>query len=69
MSSRGRAQVVALLARFSVRLVVSSASLLDRVSQEAGSLGMMDYEGEYLTQGQRWGAVLHFIICNNACQG
>ena len=46
--------MVALLARFSVRLVVSSASLLDRVSQEAGSLGMMDYEGEYLTQGQRW---------------
>ena len=48
--------MVALLARFSVRLVVTSASLLDRVSQEAGSLGMVDYEGEYLTQGQRWGA-------------
>ena len=54
--------MVALLARFSVRLVVTSASLLDRVSQEAGSLGMMDYEGEYLTQGQRWGAVLHFDL-------
>ena len=62
-------QVLALLARFSVRLVVTSASLLDRVSQEAGSLGMVDYEGEYLTQGQRWGAVLHFMLLDNAGQG
>ena len=61
--------MVALLARFSVRLVVTSASLLDRVSQEAGSLGMIDYEGEYLTQGQRWEAVLHFILLDNAGQG
>ena len=46
-------QVVELLQTAGVRLVLSSTSLLDRISQEAGALGMSDYEGEYLTEAQR----------------
>ena len=46
-------QVTSLLQSAGVRLVFSSPALLDRVSQQAGALGMSDYEGEYLTASQR----------------
>ena len=56
-SSAGRrtntSQVISLLTRAGVRLAISSHSVLDKVSQEAGALGMTDYEGEYLTEQQR----------------
>ena len=45
--------MVELLQTAGVRLVLSSTSLLDRISQQAGALGMSDYEGEYLTEAQR----------------
>ena len=46
-------QVMELLQSAGVRLVFSSHLLLDSLSQEAGALGMLDYEGEYLTPSQR----------------
>ena len=46
-------EVLNLLSEFNIRPVTSSSLVLDKVSMEAGSLGMMDYEGEYLTQDQR----------------
>ena len=46
-------QVLHLLQAAGVRLVLSSTSLLDKISQEAGALGMSDYEGEYLREAQR----------------
>ena len=42
-----------MLSEFNVRPLTSSSLVLDKVSMEAGSLGMMDYEGEYLTEDQR----------------
>ena len=41
------------MTEFNIRPLTSSSVILDKVSMEAGSLGMMDYEGEYLTQDQR----------------
>ena len=46
-------EVLSLLSEFNIRPLTSSSVILDKVSMEAGSLGMMDYEGEYLTQDQR----------------
>ena len=46
-------EVLNLLSEFNIRPLTSSSLVLDKVSMEAGSLGMMDYEGEYLTQDQR----------------
>ena len=46
-------EVLSLLSEFNIRPLTSSSVILDKVSMEAGSLGMMDYEGEYLTQNQR----------------
>jgi len=46
-------EVVNLLKKFGIKLAISSTTILDKVSQEAGALGMMDYEGEYLTETQR----------------
>ena len=46
-------EVVQLLQSAGLRLVISSTSLLDKISQQAGALGMSDYEGEYLTESQR----------------
>ena len=43
--------VLELLARAGVRLAVSSPRLLDLLTQQAGALGMSDYEGEYLARG------------------
>ena len=42
-----------MLSEFNIRPLTSSSVILDKVAMEAGSLGMMDYEGEYLTQDQR----------------
>ena len=42
-----------MLSEFNIRPLTSSSLVLDKVSMEAGSLGMMDYEGEYLTEDQR----------------
>ena len=46
-------EVLSLLSEFNIRPLTSSSVILDKVAMEAGSLGMMDYEGEYLTQDQR----------------
>ena len=46
-------EVLSLLSEFNIRPLTSSSLVLDKVSMEAGSLGMMDYEGEYLTEDQR----------------
>ena len=43
--------VLELLARAGVRLAVTSPRLLDLLTQQAGALGMSDYEGEYLARG------------------
>ena len=42
-----------MLSEFNIRPLTSSSVILDKVAMEAGSLGMIDYEGEYLTQDQR----------------
>ena len=45
--------------------MVTSSSLLDRISQEAGALGMSDYEGEYLTEAQRqWEGAQGLVSAN-----
>ena len=46
-------EVLSLLSEFHIRTLISSPMILDKVAMEAGSLGMLDYEGEYLTQEQR----------------
>ena len=56
-SSAGRntntSAVISMLTQAGVRLAISSPTVLDVVSQQAGALGMLDYEGEYLTERQR----------------
>ena len=57
--------VLQLLQTAGVRPVVTSSSLLDRISQEAGALGMSDYEGEYLTEAQRqWEGAQGLVSAN-----
>ena len=46
-------EVLNLLSEFNIRPLTSSSLVLDKVSMEAGSLGMIDYEGDYLIQDQR----------------